>query len=235
MRLIAIALAIAGGLLVTVCSVKREPERRAAPLFPAPAAMSGARSAPDAGAPAVLAEERYAPLLLRPGYEDVVRALDERDDTRAAALVSERLLKTPPNAEEAASYGLTFFTAYRMLVDRADMKPGDNVLVWGASGGLGVFAVQLAKLVGANPIAVVSREDKAEMCRQLGARHIINRTEFDLTKGPAESRRFGKKIRELTGLDGQRYHDVTELLLGVDCAPADMRRPGHRISEAISP
>jgi crotonyl-CoA carboxylase/reductase len=114
---------------------------------------------------------------------------------------SQQLLPRPPKLswEEAASYGLTFFTAYRMLIGRAKMEPGDNVLVWGASGGLGVFAIQLAKLVGANPIAVVSREDKAELCRRLGARHIIDRRDFDLSKGPAESRRFGKKIRELTG------------------------------------
>jgi crotonyl-CoA carboxylase/reductase len=114
---------------------------------------------------------------------------------------SQQLLPKPPKLswEEASSYGLTFFTAYRMLIGRAKMEPGDNVLIWGASGGLGVFAIQLAKLVGANPIAVVSREDKAELCRGLGARHIIDRREFDLAKGPAESRRFGKRIRELTG------------------------------------
>lgn len=114
---------------------------------------------------------------------------------------SQQLLPKPKQLswEEAASYGLTFFTAYRMLVGRAEMKVGDNVLVWGGSGGLGVFAIQLARLCGANPIAVVSREDKAELCRSLGAEMIINRKEFDLSKGPSESRRFGKKIRELTG------------------------------------
>src|SRR5690606_9647495 len=77
----------------------------------------------------------------------------------------QQLLPKPKGMswEEAASYGLTYFTAYRMLIDRAQMRAGDNVLVWGASGGLGVFAVQLARLVGANPIAVVSRADKAEL------------------------------------------------------------------------
>lgn len=101
--------------------------------------------------------------------------------------------------EESASYGLTFFTAYRMLLHKGEMKPGDYVLVWGGSGGLGVFAIQLARLAGANPIAVVSRDDKAELCRSLGAEMIINRREFDFSKGPSESKRFGKKIRELTG------------------------------------
>jgi crotonyl-CoA carboxylase/reductase len=118
-----------------------------------------------------------------------------------ARVHSQQLLKRPPHLswEESASYGLTCFTAYRMLIGRARMQAGDNVLIWGASGGLGVFAVQLTKLAGANPIAVVSREDKAELVKELGAEMIIDRREFDLTKGMSESRRFGKKIRELTG------------------------------------
>ncbi len=113
----------------------------------------------------------------------------------------QQLLRRPKHLswEEAASYGLTYFTAYRMLLGRGAMQLGDNILIWGASGGLGVFAVQLAKLAGANPIAVVSREDKAELVRSLGAEMVIDRREFDLNKGPSESRRFGKRIRELTG------------------------------------
>ncbi len=47
--------------------------------------------------------------------------------------------------EEAASYGLTYFTAYRMLMDRAKIQAGDRVLIWGAAGGLGVFATQLVQ------------------------------------------------------------------------------------------
>ncbi|MBI2892496.1 MAG: crotonyl-CoA carboxylase/reductase [Deltaproteobacteria bacterium] len=100
---------------------------------------------------------------------------------------------------EAASYGLTYFTAYRMLVDRAEMKPGDNVLVWGAGGGLGSFAVQLCKLVGANPIAVVSSPERERLVRELGASMVIDRTGFDFTRGPQVSRAFGARIRELTG------------------------------------
>ena len=49
--------------------------------------------------------------------------------------------------EEAASYGLTFFTAYRMLVDQARLQEGHRVLIWGGAGGLGVFATQLCKLL----------------------------------------------------------------------------------------
>ncbi|HUH05480.1 MAG TPA: crotonyl-CoA carboxylase/reductase [Kofleriaceae bacterium] len=117
-----------------------------------------------------------------------------------ARVQSQQLLKRPKHLswEEAASYGLTYFTAYRMLVDRAGVRPGDHVLIWGASGGLGVFATQICKLVGANPIAVVSTDDKAELVRSLGADMIINRREFDFNDYPNEARRLGKKIRELT-------------------------------------
>ncbi|UMG92006.1 zinc-binding dehydrogenase [Nocardioides sp. TF02-7] len=87
------------------------------------------------------------------------------------------------------------------------MKQGDNVLIWGASGGLGGFATQYALNGGANPVCVVSNAEKAEICRRMGAEMIINRSEEDYRfwnedgtqQNPAEWRRFGKKIRELTG------------------------------------
>ncbi|HEX9102655.1 MAG TPA: crotonyl-CoA carboxylase/reductase [Polyangia bacterium] len=112
--------------------------------------------------------------------------------------------------EEAASYGLTYFTAYRMLVGRAQVKPGDNVLVWGAAGGLGIFALQICKILGANPIAVVSSPDKYDMVKSLGATGVINRKEFDFAWRPDETperikkrmdetKRLGAEIRKLTG------------------------------------
>ncbi len=112
--------------------------------------------------------------------------------------------------EEAASYGLTFFTAYRMLVGQAQVKPGDNVLIWGAAGGLGIFAIQLCKVLGANPIAVISSPDKVELVKSLGAELIINRRDFQFAFHPNETpeqtkkrvdeaKRFGGEIRRLTG------------------------------------
>src|SRR5918912_996860 len=80
--------------------------------------------------------------------------------------------------EEAASYGLTYFTAYRMLIDQAKIRSGDRVLVWGAAGGLGVFAVQLCRLAGADCVGVVSSAQKGELCRSLGAMAYIDRSEF---------------------------------------------------------
>lgn len=121
----------------------------------------------------------------------------------------QQLVPKPPQMswEEAASYGLTYFTAYRMLITQAHMQAGDNVLVWGAAGGLGIFAVQLCKLYGANPIAVVSSSEKEKLVRELGAEMVINRKDFDFATirdgderaKVAEQRRFGKAIRDLTG------------------------------------
>ena len=111
---------------------------------------------------------------------------------------------------EAASYGLTFFTAYRMLVGQAQVKPGDNVLIWGAAGGLGIFAIQLCKVLGANPIAVISSPDKLELVKSLGAEMTLNRKDYDFVWRPNETperikertagmRKLGGAIRELTG------------------------------------
>src|SRR6187200_2999054 len=113
--------------------------------------------------------------------------------------------------EEAASYGLTYFTAYRMLIDQAHIQSGDRVLVWGAAGGLGVFAIQLCRLAGADCVGVVSSHEKGELCRALGACGFIDRNEFAgmMRKGgetpeeeaarAKESRRFARHVRELLG------------------------------------
>ncbi|MBX3251827.1 MAG: crotonyl-CoA carboxylase/reductase [Myxococcales bacterium] len=125
----------------------------------------------------------------------------------------QQLLPKPKHLtwEEAASYGLTYFTAHRMLIDRAEIQPGEDVLVWGAGGGLGVFALQLCKVAGCRAIAVVSRPDKAELAMELGAYGVIDRNEFsDLQFRPPESpeqaktrldttKAFGKRIWEILG------------------------------------
>ena len=127
-----------------------------------------------------------------------------------ALVKSNQLMPKPDHLtwEEAASPGLVNSTAYRQLVSRngAGMKQGDNVLIWGASGGLGGFATQYALNGGATPVCVVSSEEKAEIARKMGAELIINRSEADYkfwkdehTQDPKEWRRFGKDIRELTG------------------------------------
>jgi crotonyl-CoA reductase len=109
--------------------------------------------------------------------------------------------------EEAAVNGLTNSTAYRMLVsaNSGAMKQGDVVLVWGASGGLGGYAVQYCLNGGAIPIAVVSSEEKESLLRSLGAEYVIDRKAEGYrfwNNGGQDQRewaRFGKRIRELTG------------------------------------
>ena len=127
-----------------------------------------------------------------------------------AIVKSNQLMPKPAHLtwEEAASPGLVNSTAYRQLVSKngANMKQGDVVLIWGASGGLGSYATQMALNGGAIPVCVVSSPDKAEIVRSLGAEHIIDRSaegykfwKDENTQDPKEWKRFGKKIRELTG------------------------------------
>ncbi len=110
--------------------------------------------------------------------------------------------------EEAAVNALCNSTAYRMLVSRngAPVTQGDRVLIWGASGGLGCFAVQHVLNSGGVPVGVVSSESKADALRELGCEFVINREEKDYrfwkdehTQDESEWRRLGKDIRELAG------------------------------------
>lgn len=116
--------------------------------------------------------------------------------------------------EEAASYMLVGATAYRMLMGWApnQMKKDDVVLVWGGAGGLGCMAIQIARAMGAKPIAVVSDNSKFEYCEQLGAVGCINRKDFDHwgmlphwkdSDGYAQwtqgARKFGKAIWDILG------------------------------------
>ena len=130
-----------------------------------------------------------------------------------ALIKSNQLMPKPAHLswEEAASPGLVNSTAYRQLVSRngADMKQGDVVLIWGASGGLGSYATQFALNGGATPVCVVSSPEKAAICRKMGADLIIDRSaktgegyKFwadEHNQDPKEWKRFGAKIRELTG------------------------------------
>ena len=96
-------------------------------------------------------------------------------------------------------------------MDQAKIQAGHNVLIWGAAGGLGVFAVQLCKAAGANAIGVVSSDEKGELVKQLGAVDYINRNEFagmmrtgNETKEEEKerfkvSRAFAKRCKEILG------------------------------------
>jgi crotonyl-CoA reductase len=112
--------------------------------------------------------------------------------------------------EEAAVNALCNSTAYRMLVspNGAPVTQGDTVLVWGATGGLGSFAVQYVLNGGATPVGVVSSPARAKLLGELGCERVIDRAERayrfwsdEHTQDESEWRRFGADIRALGGTD----------------------------------
>lgn len=128
---------------------------------------------------------------------------------------SQQLMKRPQHLtwEESACYTLTLATAYRMLFGHRPhiLRPGQNVLVWGASGGLGSYAIQLINTAGANAIGIISDESKRDFVLDLGARGVINRKDFncwgqlpkvnsmEYKEWFSEARKFGKAIWDITG------------------------------------
>ncbi len=76
--------------------------------------------------------------------------------------------------EEAASIPLVFQTAWHMLVARAELQPGEDILVLGAGSGVGSAAIQIAKFLGARVLATASTDEKLQKAKQLGADHFIN-------------------------------------------------------------
>jgi crotonyl-CoA reductase len=112
--------------------------------------------------------------------------------------------------EEAACNALCNSTSYRMLVGRngARMKQGDTVLVWGATGGLGGYAVQYVLNGGGIPVGVVSSPEKVKLLEDLGCEAVIDRKAAgyrfwsdEHTQDEREWRRLGKDIRGLVGDD----------------------------------
>ena len=116
--------------------------------------------------------------------------------------------------EQAAAPTLVGATAYRMLTHWSPhtVQPGDVVLVWGGSGGLGTMAIQVTRALGGIPVAVVSSEDKFDFCLKLGAKGCINRKEFGhwgmlphwtddeaYNKWALGARAFGKAVWDVLG------------------------------------
>src|SRR5438094_1700511 len=124
---------------------------------------------------------------------------------------AQQLLPKPPALtwDEAASYGLVYFTAYRMLLTRCKLQAGHKVLIWGAAGGLGVFATQLCAAAGAQCVGVVSSPQKGELVKRLGAVDFIDRNEFAGMMRTGEetpeeekarfgvSREFAKRVKQI--------------------------------------
>jgi NADPH:quinone reductase-like Zn-dependent oxidoreductase len=94
--------------------------------------------------------------------------------------------------EEAAAFPLVFLTAWRMLVTRARVQPGDDVLVWAAGSGVGMAAIQIAKLRGARVIATAGSAEKLERAKEIGADDVVHHHDADVVAA----------VRALTGKKG---------------------------------
>ncbi|TNE36196.1 MAG: crotonyl-CoA carboxylase/reductase, partial [Alphaproteobacteria bacterium] len=128
---------------------------------------------------------------------------------------AQQLMERPRHLtwEESGCYVLTLATAYRMLFGHRPhiLRPGHNVLVWGASGGLGSFATQLCAVSGAHAIGVISDESKRDFVMSMGAKAVINRKDFNcwgqlpevngegFAEYMGEVRKFGRAIWDITG------------------------------------
>ena len=129
-----------------------------------------------------------------------------------AVVKANQLMPKPAHLtwEEAAVSALCNSTSYRMLVSHngAQMKQGDVVLIWGATGGIGAYATQYVLNGGGIPVCVVSNAEKAQILRNMGVEHIIDRQaagyqfwKDEHTHDEGEWRRLGKDIRDLCGED----------------------------------
>ena len=143
----------------------------------------------EAGAEVVLAPGLGHPL--QHGYGILG---ETRDGTNAEFIVvpCENVLPKPQNLtfEEAAAFPLAFLTAWAMLVRRAQVQPGEWVVVHAAGSGVGSAAVQIAKLLGCNVIATASTEDKRRKALALGADEAL----------PYED--FAREVRRITSKRG---------------------------------
>src|SRR4051794_36912965 len=120
----------------------------------------------------------------------------------------DKLARMPANLsfEQAAAVPVSGVTALQALRDHGRVKAGQHVLVIGASGGVGTFAVQIAKALGAN-VTGVSRTQKLDLVRSLGADHVIDYTHADITD------------------DGKRYDVVLDI---------GGNRPLHRLRRVLT-
>jgi NADPH:quinone reductase-like Zn-dependent oxidoreductase len=100
------------------------------------------------------------------------------------AVLEVNVIKKPNGFDfiEAASFPLTFLTAWHMLVTRAALRPGEDLLVLAAGSGVGSAAIQIGKLIGANVIATAGSEEKLAKAGALGADHVINYRRDDFSR-----------------------------------------------------
>jgi len=120
--------------------------------------------------------------------------------------------------EDAAAAPLVFMTAWSMMVNKGNIRPGEDVLILGAGAGVGTAAIQIAKMVGCRVFAAASTEEKLQRAKQLGADFLIN----------YKTEEFDKKVRDLTN---RRGVDVVVDYIGADTWVRSLRsaRRGGRV------
>ncbi len=124
-----------------------------------------------------------------------------------ATINAQLVMPLPPGFafDDASAFICTYGTTHHALLDRAQLKAGETVLVLGAAGGVGTAAIQIAKAVGAKVIAAASSEEKCALCRDLGADATINYSTANLRE-------------ELKALTGGKGPDVVYDPVGGDLA-----------------
>ena len=95
---------------------------------------------------------------------------------------ADRCMPLPPGFPfvDAAAFIMTYGTSHHALLDRAQLKAGETVLVLGAAGGVGTSAIQIAKMIGAKVIAAASTDEKCALCTSIGADATINYSKENL-------------------------------------------------------
>ncbi len=128
------------------------------------------------------------------------------------AVPAEKAVKLPEGLafEHAAGLTVTYGTTLHALKDRADLQPGERLVILGASGGVGQAAIELGKVMGARVIACASSDDKLAFCRDMGADETVNYASEDLKT----------RLKDLTGGHGA---DVVYDAVGGDFSEQALR------------
>jgi NADPH:quinone reductase-like Zn-dependent oxidoreductase len=134
-------------------------------------------------------------VVINPGVEagdGTIHVIGEHGDGTNAELIAVPATNVYPipvglSFEEAAAFPLVFETAYRMLVTRAQLQPGEWVFAWGIGSGVSTAALAIAKALGANVIVTSSSDAKLERARELGADVAVNHSSSDVKAAVKEA------------------------------------------------
>jgi NADPH:quinone reductase-like Zn-dependent oxidoreductase len=176
--------------------------RQGAPSVPKPRTL-GADGAGvvDSVGPGVTGFEPGQPVVINPGLElhgRIVVVGEHTQGTHAelVAVPAENVypLRDGLSFEEAAAFPLVFETAYRMLVTRAGLAPGEWVLIWGIGGGVASAAFTIARALGASTVVTSSSPDKLARARELGADVVLDHGQDDVVAAVRDATGGGANV-----------------------------------------